>query len=71
MVHLLKEQFTQNWKFTHPRAIQDVDEFVSSSEQILRNLALHTCSPMDPLQWMGAVRLIVQTADKNITVIHK
>ncbi len=24
---------------------------------------------MDPLQWMGAVRMIVQTADKN-TVIH-
>ncbi len=26
---------------------------------------------MDPLQWMGAVRMRVQTADKNITVIHK
>ncbi len=25
---------------------------------------------MDPLQWMGAVRMRVQTADKNIT-IHK
>ncbi len=25
---------------------------------------------MDPLQWMGAVRIRVQTADKNITVIH-
>ncbi len=25
---------------------------------------------MDPLQWMGAVRMRVQTADKNITVIH-
>ncbi len=24
-----------------------------------------------PLQWMGAVRMRVQTADKNITVIHK
>ncbi len=29
------------WKCTHPQAIQDVDEFVSSSEQIWRNLALH------------------------------
>ncbi len=29
-----------------------------------------TCSPMDPLQWMGAVRMRVQTADKNITIIH-
>ncbi len=25
---------------------------------------------MDPLQWMGAVRMGVQTADKNITIIH-
>ncbi len=25
---------------------------------------------MDPLQWMGAVRMRVQTADKNITMIH-
>ncbi len=30
-----------------------------------------TCSPMDALQWMGAVRMKVQTADKNITIIHK
>ncbi len=25
---------------------------------------------MDPLQWMGAIRMRVQTADKNITTIH-
>ncbi len=25
---------------------------------------------MNPLQWMGAVRMRVQTADKNITIIH-
>ncbi len=25
---------------------------------------------MDPLQWMGAARMRVQTADKNITIIH-
>ncbi len=29
-----------------------------------------TCSRKDPLQWMGAVRKRVQTADKNITIIH-
>ncbi len=29
------------WKCTHPQSIQHIDEFVSSSEQILRNLALH------------------------------
>jgi len=25
---------------------------------------------MDPLQWMGAVRMRAQTADKTITIIH-
>ncbi len=44
IVKLLKEQFTQKFKFcltfTHTQAIQDVDESVSSSEQIWRNLAL-------------------------------
>ncbi len=30
-----------------------------------------TFSAMDALQWMGAVRMRVQTADKNITIIHK
>ncbi len=29
------------WKCTHPQAIRDVDEFVSSSEQICMSLALH------------------------------
>ncbi len=29
------------WKCTQPHAIYDLDEFVSSSEQIWRNLALH------------------------------
>ncbi len=24
-----------------------------------------------PLQWKGAVRIIIQTADKNIKLIHK
>ncbi len=31
----------------------------------------NTCSPMDPLQWMGPIRMRVQTGDKNITIIHK
>ncbi len=38
-----------SWKCTP--TIQDIDEFGSSWEQIWRNLAL------DPLQWMGAVRM--------------
>ncbi len=32
---------TYSSTFTHPQAIQDVDEFISSWEQIWRNLALH------------------------------
>ncbi len=72
----LKEQFTQKWKFSEnvltPQTNQDVDELVSSSKQIWSYLALHHClTTMDPLQWMGAVRIRVQTADKNITIIHK
>ncbi len=57
------------WKFTHPQAIQDVNEFVSSLEQIWRNLALHHLLT-NRLQWMGAVRMRVQTTDENITIIH-
>ncbi len=51
--------------FTQPQAIQNVDEFISSSEQIWI-----TCPPMDQinLQRMGAVRMRVQTGDKNITI---
>ncbi len=29
------------WNFTHPPVIQDIDEFVSSSEQIWRNVAFY------------------------------
>ncbi len=42
-------------KYTHPEDIQDVDHLLT----------------MDPLQWMGAVRMRVQTDDKNITIILK
>ncbi len=55
--------------YTHPQAIQDIDEFVSSSDLEIQHSI--TCSPMDALQWMGAVRMRVQTAGKNITIIHK
>ncbi len=39
------------WKYTHPKAIRYVDEFVPSSQQIQKN----SCSPTDPLQRMGVV----------------
>ncbi len=43
-----------------------MDELVSSWEQSIAQ----KCSLMDPQQWMGAVKMRVQTADKNITIIH-
>ncbi len=46
------------------QAMQDVDEFVSSSD--LEKSSITSLA----LQWMGAVRMRVQTADKNITIIH-
>ncbi len=49
------------WKSTHPQVIQDVDEFVSSSEQIWRNIL---CSEWVPSEWES------KTADKNIIIIH-
>ncbi len=47
--------------------IWDLEEFIEDVEMY------HSipCSAMDHLQWMGAVRMRVQTADKNITIIHK
>ncbi len=32
---------------------------------------MHICSPMDALQWMGAVRMRVQTADKHHSNLHE
>ncbi len=29
-----------------------------------------TCSSMDPLQWMGAIRIRGRTADENVTIIY-
>ncbi len=52
---------------THPQDIQNIDEFFLHQN---RFGALHH-SPMDPLQWMGPVRMRVQTADENIPIIHK
>ncbi len=43
------------WKFTHPQAIQGVDEFVSFRFGEIYNFI--TCSPVASLQWMGAVRM--------------
>ncbi len=64
----LKQLFTQKYIFCvksspsgYPRCTVDVWEI---SHYII-------CSPMDPLQWMGAIRMIAQTTDKNITIISR
>ncbi len=54
------------WKCAHPQAIWDVDEFVSSSD--LDQFSIKSLAHQ--WRWMGAIRMRVQTADKNITVIH-
>ncbi len=58
------------WTFTQPKAIQDVNEFVSSSELIWRNVASHHLLT-DGSSAVNGCRQNVQTADKNITIIHK
>ncbi len=50
------EQFAQKWKI---------------AEIFTKNYHYITCVSMDPLRWMGAVRLRLQTTHKNITLIHK
>jgi len=47
-----------------------VDEFVSSSTNLEKCSITSLAPHLDPLQCMGAVRMRVQTADKNITIIH-
>ncbi len=61
----LKELFTQTWK------IAEILLTLSPSKMYYIYMHYTTCSPLDPLQWMGAVRMRVQRADKNITIIHK
>ncbi len=56
--------------FTHIQAIWDIDEFVVHWNKFGEIYDYITWSLMDPLQWMGTVRIRVQTADENITIIH-
>ncbi len=63
----LNKQFTQKFKIAENLLSlrpEGVDQF--SSEQIWRNVV--TCSPVDPLQWMGTIK--IQSADKNLKIIH-
>ncbi len=47
------------------------DAFIQSDLKCIQAIDIDiTCSPMDPLQWMGAVTIRLQTADKNITIIQ-
>ncbi len=58
-------------KCTYSPAIQDVDEFVSSSEQIWRNLALHYLLTYGSSAVNGCHRMRVQTAVWNLEkIVH-
>ncbi len=58
------------WKYTSSQAFQVVEEFLSSSEQIWRNWALHHLLT-NTLQWMNRCRQNESKQPiKNITVIH-
>ncbi len=66
-IHILKGTVHPNmdiyWKMTlRPLLLQN---WCGETEHCIK------CSQMDPLQWMGAITMRVQTADKNITIIHK
>ncbi len=59
------------WKFTHPQAIQDVDEFVSSWQWIRRNLALHHHLLTKGSSAVNGCRQNESpNSDKDITIIH-
>ncbi len=55
----------------YSQVIQYVHEWVCfSSSSDLEKCSITSVAPlMDPLQWMGAVRMRVQTADKNIRAV--
>ncbi len=52
------------------QAIQDVMSWFVHHNRFGEIKHYINCSLMDPLQWMGAIRMGVQTADKSITIIH-
>ncbi len=58
------------WKCTHPQAIWDLNEFISSLEHIWKNVALHHFL-RESSAVNGCRQNEVQTADDNITIIHK
>ncbi len=63
---LLSHQFHLN-SFSINLSFQEVDELWSRFREMKYYIP---CPLMDPLQWMGAVRMRVQAADKSMTIIH-
>ncbi len=64
---VFKETVLPKMTFTENRLTLFVFFHQNRFGEIQHNI---TWSPMDTLQWMGAIRMRVQTADKNITAIH-
>ncbi len=59
-------QFHLN-SFSINLSFQEVDKLWSRFREMKYYIP---CTLMDPLQWMGAVRMRVQAADKSMTIIH-
>ncbi len=43
---------------------------VTRKNELFHDILIYWDAPVDPLQWMGAIRMRVQTAENNITKIH-
>ncbi len=69
----LKEDFNKKWKTAENRLALRLSKMESRWVCFFMETALEKCNipSLDALQWMGAVRMRVQTADKNITIINK
>ncbi len=67
IIFMIKIFYTIYYHNCNNKSIQDVNEFGTD----LKICHYITWSAMDPLQWMGAVRMRVKTADKDITIIYK
>ncbi len=64
------------WKLSYPQVIQDEAELFLHRIRFGEIQHYITCSPMDPLQWMGAVRMRVQQLIKmsqwiNMNLVHQ
>ncbi len=71
ILYILDNMIVFNYQSEPFNTLWCLNPFTRFPSKFHLSLQFFTCSPRDHLQWMGAVRMRVQTADKNITIIHK